>query len=363
MLKRTLFRVITAACLFALLTAAVYAADTVRVQADRVIGIPGETVDVALRITDNPGINNGGFSISYDSNVLTFQSWTTDGTVFTRDEIDGNFSGNPIIVSAFTGKNDKTADGEFLTLHFAVRSDAPAGEYPVTLTSGRLGGFTNIREEDVTPVYENGSVRIPGQQSEKQEEMRPEPSEPTRTTESKTAFADVKPSDWFCGVVDYVCEKGLMNGTSAAAFSPAQTVTRGMLVTILWRMDGSRTVNYAMRFKDVPSNEWYTEAVRWATSERIVEGYSAERFAPNDAVTREQMAAILYRFAEKQGRDTSAGGTLSFADADAVSAWAKTAMQWACQSGLLQGSNGKLLPKDGVTRAQTAAILQRFCEG
>ena len=179
-------------------------------------------------------------------------------------------------------------------------------------------------------------------------------------------FTDAAADAWYYDAVDYVYQNGLMTGTSATTFAPDGTMTRAMLVTILHRQAGAPQVNYALPFDDVAEGAWYTEAVRWAASEGIVTGMSATAFEPNAPITREQFAAILYRYAQKTGADVSAGedtNILSYADALDVSEYAVPAMQWACGAGVIQGSGANLNPKDGATRAEAAAMLMRFCEG
>lgn len=178
-------------------------------------------------------------------------------------------------------------------------------------------------------------------------------------------FRDVRPEDWFYADVRYVYEAGLMNGTAEGLFSPDLFTSRAMLVTVLWRLSGSPVVNYYMPFADVDQASWYAEAVRWAASCGIVAGYDNGNFGPNDPITREQLAAILYRCAAYRQEDTSIGADtniLSFTDAASVSEYAVPALQWACGAGILQGADGALLPAHPATRAQTAAILHRFCQ-
>ena len=178
-------------------------------------------------------------------------------------------------------------------------------------------------------------------------------------------FRDVRPEDWFYADVRYVYEAGLMNGTAEGLFSPDLFTSRAMIVTVLWRLSGSPVVNYYMPFADVDQAAWYAEAVRWAASCGIVTGYDNGNFGPNDPVTREQLAAILYRCAAYRQEDTSIGADtniLSFTDAVSVSEYAVPALQWACGAGILQGADGALLPTHPATRAQTAAILHRFCQ-
>ena len=176
-------------------------------------------------------------------------------------------------------------------------------------------------------------------------------------------FRDVRPEDWFYADVRYVYEAGLMNGTAEGLFSPDLFTSRAMLVTVLWRLSGSPVVNYYMPFADVDQAAWYAEAVRWAASCGIIAGYENGNFGPNDPITREQLAAILYRCATYRQEDTSIGADtniLSFTDAASVSEYAVPALQWACGAGILQGADGALLPAHPATRAQTAAMLARY---
>ena len=174
----------------------------------------------------------------------------------------------------------------------------------------------------------------------------------------------MKPGDWSYDSVRYVYEKGMMTGTAADEFSPNATVTRAMLVTILHRLEGAPTAA-ASSFTDVPAGQWYTDAMAWAAANGIVNGTSATTFAPNDPVTREQFAAILYRYATYKGMDdvTLAEVLGRFTDRDACSAYAVPALEWAVHEGLINGmTDTTLAPKGSATRAQAAAILARFCE-
>lgn len=176
-------------------------------------------------------------------------------------------------------------------------------------------------------------------------------------------YKDVAADSWYYDAVKYVTEKGIMNGTSATTFSPMTTTSRAMIVTMLWRMEGSPVVNYAMDFSDVPGEAYYAEAVRWAASEKIVDGYGNGRFGSDDPVTREQMAAILYRYAQHKGNDVSGQNDLSaFPDASSVSSYAKPAMGWAVETGLISGVGSNLAPRSGASRAQVATMLMRFAQ-
>ena len=185
------------------------------------------------------------------------------------------------------------------------------------------------------------------------------------TTYSKLPFSDVRIADWFYNDVKYVYEKGMMAGTAADVFAPNATTTRAMIVTILYRLEGSPAVTGTSSFVDVPAGQWYTDAVNWAAANQIVKGTSATTFAPNDSITREQMAAILYRYAQYKGYDVTKKADLSgYSDNSQVSAYAKDALAWANAAKLINGvTNTTLAPQGNATRAQVSAILHRFCDG
>ena len=177
-------------------------------------------------------------------------------------------------------------------------------------------------------------------------------------------FADVSGSDWFYNDVRYVYEKGIMDGTGADRFSPNAPLTRAMIVTILYRMAGSPSVSGSSDFTDVAAGKWFAKAVAWAAANGIVNGYGSGLFGPNDPVTREQLAAILYRYAVYGGMtavtlEENLGG---FADTAQLSAYAIQAMNWAVGQGLINGSGSNLVPKAQATRAQVAAIIHRYLE-
>lgn len=179
-------------------------------------------------------------------------------------------------------------------------------------------------------------------------------------------FVDVPLDSWYYDGVSYVYENGLMTGTSATTFAPDMTTTRSMVATILWRLEGSPVVDYAMTFTDVDSSTWYTEAVRWAASEGIITGYGNGNFGPNDSITREQMATMLYRYAQYKGYDVSVGentNILSYTDFAELGEYAVAAMQWAVGAGIINGTSASTLsPRGNATRAEVAVILMRYCK-
>ena len=182
-------------------------------------------------------------------------------------------------------------------------------------------------------------------------------------------FVDLKADEWYHDGIHYGVEKGLFQGMSEDTFEPDSTTTRAQFVTILWRLAGCPEVSAAEEFNDVAADQWYTMAIRWATAEGIVNGYGNGLFGVNDEITREQMATLLYRYADYNGVDLSAGTAddlNSFADAVQVQDYAAAAMQWACAQGLINGipagAELQLAPAGSATRAQAATVLYRFCE-
>ena len=177
-------------------------------------------------------------------------------------------------------------------------------------------------------------------------------------------FTDVSEKDWFYGDVMFVYENGLMLGTSKTLFSPHGTVTRGMMATILWRMEGSLAPKGENSFTDVEAGMWYTDAITWTAENGIFAGYSKEKFGPDDPITREQLTAIFYRYADYKGYKLTVTGNLDkFEDADKITDYAKTVMQWAVGNGLIKGKAENLLdPQGTATRAEIAAMLHRFVE-
>lgn len=190
---------------------------------------------------------------------------------------------------------------------------------------------------------------------------------PTSMSEWNNPFEDVKKEDWFFDNVRYVSENQYMSGMSATTFAPNACITRAMLVTILWRVDGKpKTNDSVLPFCDTMPNEYYVEAVRWAAKNKIVFGAEDHRFMPNSYLTREQLATILFRYASYKGYDTSVGentNILSYTDYDDISEYAISAMQYSVGSGLMvEEKDTTLRPKECVTRAQMAAIAQKFIE-
>ena len=182
-------------------------------------------------------------------------------------------------------------------------------------------------------------------------------------TDVRLPFTDVSRTSWFYADAAFVYEKGLFSGTDSSTFSPDASMTRAMLVTVLYRLEGQPAVTGSSSFADVKSGVYYERAVIWAAANGIVTGTGSASFSPDAKVTREQLATILYRYAQYRKLDTSANAKLNgFSDADNVSGYAGAALGWAVAEGLVNGASGRLMPKGNATRAQVAAIFHRFVE-
>ena len=208
------------------------------------------------------------------------------------------------------------------------------------------------------------AVSVEASFKEKKADQPDEPPVPgTHDNCPSEPFKDVDTSLWYHEGIDYVIANGLMKGIADDAFAPDATTTRAMIVTILYRLENEPAAE-AASFRDVEAGSWYEAAVNWAAANGIVNGYDADTFAPTDEITREQIAAILYRYANFKGQDVSQTGDLSrFTDSGSVSDWAKDAMAWAVGAELVNGmSETTLVPQGSATRAQVATLMMRLCE-
>lgn len=221
----------------------------------------------------------------------------------------------------------------------------------------------------------NGTIALTDQNNGKFEFKMPDSSVTVEATFVKKAaeeekpetkaFADVPADAWFKKAVDYVNGKGLMSGVDENNFGPELLTNRAMLVTILWRMEGCPTSEQATAFKDIKATDYFYNAVLWAAENKIVSGVSETSFAPNDSITREQLAAILYRYAAYKGYDVTQGGMAvrEFSDYESISGYARGSVAWAVNAGIVSGKGNNTLDPSGVaTRAEVASMLMRFCE-
>ena len=290
----------------------------------------GATVEAGKTVQFSATVNGTG---GYDDSV----TWSVSGGVNAGTSISAD--------GLLTVAADETATS--LTVTATASGDSGIyGTATVTVTQPSTPDEPDV---PVWPVFPGGSTG-PDETEEPEDEGLP--------------FIDVHEGDWFYENVGYVYENGLMNGVSETLFEPSGTVTRGMIVTILHRLEGEPESDYDMPFTDVAEQQWYAGAVRWAAGEGIVTGVSATEFAPDDPITREQFAAILWRYAQSKGYDVSASADLTgFLDYGQISEYALPALQWAVGAGVMSGrGDGILAPQGTATRAEAAAMLMRFVE-
>ena len=219
-----------------------------------------------------------------------------------------------------------------------------------------------------TDAYLAGSCNIQVSEASEEPEEPNDPDDPGDPEDNKnecpgSRFTDMPAeNNWAHTGIDFVVDHGLFGGTSATTFEPETAMTRAMLVTVLWRYEG-QPKGYQNTFSDVntKTGSWYIDAVAWASANGVVNGVGNGKFDPERKITREQMATILFRYAQKKGIDTSNRGNLNgFPDANKISGYAKDAVAWAISESIITGSDGRLLPQNNATRAQVATILMRF---
>ena len=232
-------------------------------------------------------------------------------------------------------------------------TDGSGGNHSGGSSGGNGGGSAGNSGNTPQPV-ENPDSQSPGNPSSVS------PSNPVQKPSER--FSDVAAGAWYEDAVSYVLGEKLFNGTGSSTFSPDSPMTRAMLVTVLHRLEGTPSPAAGSIFTDVPSGQWYTDAVAWADQNGVVTGYGGGRFGTDDDITRQQLAAVLYRYASLKGYDTSASAVLSqYWDADSIADWAESSMRWAVSSGVITGMDSSTLSPSGTaSRAQVAAMLMRF---
>ena len=253
-----------------------------------------------------------------------------------------------------TASRSQAASGRTITLT-AVPDEGYVLQEVTAVTSAGKSLFLS-KQKDGTYTFPMPAAKVTVSAA-----FVPETAE--ETPEAPLPFVDVASDAWYAQAAAYVYRQGLMSGTAQDRFSPDLTTNRAMLVTILYRLAGSPAVDGGSAFTDVSGGDWFASGVAWASANGIVTGYGDGRFGPNDPITREQMAAILYRYAGFAGQSTTGQADLSgYTDAGRVSPYAAEPMGWAVDQGLITGvSAGTLAPGGSATRAQVATILMRFC--
>ena len=348
---------------------------------------PGQEVTIDLTFTNNPGIIAALFELKYDKERLELikaeDKGLLKGAVFSK-----NFSDYPykMLWNSSSAKNF-TDNGTLVSLTFKVIENAKSGKafinisynpddvFDVDLNNVALqinNGAINIQNKNTTTTPENNVSKDfghspSGTSNKKENQDKPN----TNDTETKPItnnhnFSDVKSTDWYFEAVNYAVENKLMNGISDTNFAPHSPLTRGMLVTVLYRNEGSPKISNNAIFNDVTNNMYYADAVAWAFQNKIVNGMSETVFSPDTNITREQFAAIIYRYATYKNYITEITDNTNlqlYSDSSEISEYATDALRYAVCKKLINGkSTTTLNPADIATRAETATILMRFLE-
>ena len=344
------------------------------------------TYTVTLNGVNSDATGAGNYAVGVTVNIYagtksgySFNGWTSDNVTITNaNNKNASFTmpAKDVTVTANWTKNSSGGTGH---IYYTIKATAgeggkitPSGNsavlygrnktFTITPNDGYAIADVKVDGKSIGAVKTYTFERVRGDHTIEAVFMKATGNPQTGVD---VPFTDVSETDWFYADVAYVYANGLMAGTSVTTFSPNVTTTRGMIVTILYRLEGEPTISGTCPFDDVKSGSYYEKAIIWAAAKGIVSGYGSDLFGPDDPITREQMAVILFRYAQYKGLDVSAGedtNILSYSDALDISEYAFPAMQWICGVSILNGSDGNLMPRGSAIRAQVAAILHRFCE-
>lgn len=334
------------------------------------------TADSFVIVTSDSGATVG--ALTHDGNVWSFTITAEDGVTSRTYTVTVSFTeapkSNDAGVRSITvaGVKAKTSVNNEYTVTVPYGTNVTASSFVIITNHARatVGALTHIKNVWYFTVTAEDGVTTASYTVTVTTAALPTPikpavdnTKPASDSKPKLPFTDVSTSDWFYSDVMFVYENGLFSGTDSRSFSPNASMTRAMLVTVLYRLEGEPAGTGSSSFSDVSSGSYYEKAVAWAAANGIVTGTGSTSFSPDAKVTREQLAAILYRYAQYKKLDTDAGAKLdSFSDAGNVSGYASEALSWAVSEGLINGASGRLMPKGDATRAQVAAILHRFVE-
>jgi hypothetical protein len=293
-------------------------------------------------------VNREKKTLAQEGDSAEFQytrpSGDTSGGGATYDITVANSQNGSVTVSA-----KRASKGDTVTIDIKPASGYELGELTVTGKDGTQVALIEKSGAQYAFTMPAAAVEVKAAFVQSSEEL---------------PFDDVAGDSWYADAVEYVYRNGMMKGTGETAFSPNVTTTRGMIVTILHRMEGAPAAQGGNAFLDVPAGQYYTDAVAWAAAKGIVGGYGDGNFGPNDPITREQMAAMLYRYASQKGYDVAGRADLSsYTDAQLISGYAQDALAWANDQGLVKGTSATTLTPGGeASRAEVAVILMRFCQ-
>lgn len=326
-----------------------------------------ETTTVTETTTESTTVTESTTATTETTTEGTTETTTETGTETTTQSAGGSStSGGGGGASTATYTVTFVVNGERTTQSVRSGESIERPEDPVAegyIFEGWYSDMAYITEYDFSQAVTR-NITLYGKMSAVQETG--EGQTEAVSEEGTSAYTDVGNEDWFKNAVDYVTEKGLMVGISENEFAPRMAVTRGMFVTVIHRMEGTPEAESEASFKDVEEGSWYEEAVNWAAENYIVYGYSAEEYGPGDIITREQMAAIIYRYAEYKGIDMSVENEnryMGYNDHENISNYAKPAVSWVSEKGLMAGdADGGFRPKDKATRAETAQVFMNVVE-
>ena len=334
------------------------------------------TADSFVIVTSDSSATVG--ALTHDGNVWSFTITAEDGVTSRTYTVTVSFTeapkSNDAGVRSITvaGVKAKTSVNNEYTVTVPYGTNVTASSFVIITNHAHatVGALTHIKNVWYFTVTAEDGVTTASYTVTVTTAALPTPikpavdnTKPASDSKPKLPFTDVSTSDWFYSDVMFVYENGLFSGTDSRSFSPNASMTRVMLVTVLYRLEGEPAGTGSSSFSDVRSGSYYEKAVAWAAANGIVTGTGSTSFSPDAKVTREQLAAILYRYAQYKKLDTDAGAKLdSFSDAGNVSGYASEALSWAVSEGLINGASGRLMPKGDATRAQVAAILHRFVE-
>ena len=354
-MKKLMSMVVLCVVLAMSLTISAYAAESSALSIEAG-AVSATSTELTIRVRLTAPVTDGVFRLHYNAEQLKLLSAASpapdtaeiNGPAGAQGLSDGAKLPAGQIKTAFVF--DETGNARDVVLECRFQITGSAREFTFTVDGGEL-------------YQDNQSVACPAVSAKVSLPDVSDSGKPSQPTGPEKGFDDVKPGDWFYSEVMDLTGKGYINGVSDTLFAPGRNLSRGMLVTILFRMDGENAVAGTDAFSDVGADSWCGKAVSWAAANGIVYGYKDGRFGPNDMVTRQQMAAILWRYAKYKGLDVTADGTVlpDFPDRGQIASWAGEAVSWAYSRGVMVGrSDGTLDPNGNATRAEAAVILYRF---
>jgi hypothetical protein len=333
-------------------------------------------VTVEISYAKNVFVQSGALDLVYDNAKLSVKEVAKSELMEKATCLINEKYDEDTIRLAWITSSPMPESGEIVTVKFDV-IDGEFKSSDLSIENFSVGNKNGQKLKDATisiKGVENSAVDKDSSSdlttpdtNDKTDEMLPvDKAETDDKAEETAAFSDVAADDWFFESVNYAKENGLMSGVSSTEFAPEESVTRAMLVVVLHRLEGTPPPAKSSEFADVESGQWYTDGIAWAAEKGIVNGVEDDKFAPDAKITREQIAAIMHRYAVYKGYDVSVGEStniLSYDDFDKISEYAIAPVQWAVGSGLVKGKTASTLnPEDNATRAEIAVILHRFIE-